>query len=359
MPLDPTQVPLDLREAFAELAKRIDFEFEITKAGSSCVYVGRNKITGRQIVVKFYQWSDGARIEPQLLVDLACEHLIEVHDAADIDGTNAYFITPYCENGDLDNFINSGRIGIQKVADLLVDLASGVSFLHGKGFLHRDLKPSNIFKRSDGRLVIGDFGSVAAKGAGDFVESLSQHSRFYRPPETIQTNRSYDQSDIYQLGLVMYQLLGGPLPYDPQAWLTPKQLAKQNSLTGYDKEIFANRIIEKLICQGKILDVNKLPPWCPPELRNIIRDCCRLDLTKRHKSASTLAAKINNIRHQIADWRFEPHPVLYRPNKMIRIVGSDLNPVIEKKSLSADGWRRVRSASPTSLREAVDIALKE
>ena len=239
---------------------------------------------------------------------------------------------------------------------MLLDIAAGASFIHGKGFLHRDLKPSNIFCNSGDRLVIGDFGSVAKKGDQGYAETLSRHSLIYRPPEEITSRRAYEQSDVYQLGLILYQLLGGSLPYDQRAWLKPKELTRWLELPYPANDFCANEIIERRIVKGKLLDLKSLPPWCPQKLVSVVRQCCKVDPGARFESASALMAKLNNLRASVPDWRLEPNPVLYRHSAKYRVVETNGRYSIEKMAKSGVSWRKVRTAKPCSMEEAIEMA---
>lgn len=358
MPVEFSTLPENIAATAAELAKKIAFESINEKGGNGYVLVGRNRLIDRKVVVKFYYWGDGAHAEPKLLSELASSHVLKVDDAASIDKDYAYFITPFCEGGDLDDIIQNGGIGVKCAVDILLDIASGASFIHGKDFLHRDLKPSNIFCEKGGRLVIGDFGSVVKKGALGYAETRSRHSLLYRTPEEIRCRRAYEQSDVYQLGIIFYQLLGGPLPYDEQAWLKPKELARRLELPHPDNQIYVSGIIEQRIVGGKLLDLHNLPPWCPPELVSVIRKCCKVDFAARFESVSALMAKLNNLRACLPDWRLEPHPVLHRRHAKFRVVEAKGRCSIEKMVKSGTPWRKVHAAKPSSIEEAIELAQK-
>lgn len=357
MSIDLTGLPGNMAATAAELAKKIDFESINHKGASGYVLIGCNRQLHRKVVVKFYYWGDGAHAEPKLLSDLASPNVLEVHDAAAVDDDDAYFITPFCDHGDLDDVIAANRIGVRGAVDMLLDVASGASFIHGKGFVHRDLKPSNVFRRADGSLVIGDFGSVVKKGDDGYAETKSRHSLLYRTPEEVETGRAYEQSDIYQLGILLYQLLGGSLPYDLMKWLNAKEQAEYAKLSYPENEIYADETFEsRIISRGKLLDFDSLPAWCPADLRTVIRKCCRVDYTKRFESASALIAKVNNIRASLPDWRCEPEPVLYRTRAKFRVVSSPESYSIEKMVAAGTEWRKVHAAKPSTLQEAIQAA---
>lgn len=340
-----------------ELNKRIEFESINEKGANGYVLIGTNRITDRKVVVKFYYWGDGAHAEPRLLADLASEHVLQIHDAAAVDDEDAYFMAPYCENGDLDDVMQASSIGNVRAVDIILDIASGANFIHSKGYLHRDLKPSNVFCDNDKKFVIGDFGSVVKKGADGYAETASKHSLLYRTPEEINSNRAYEQGDVYQLGVILYQLLGGYLPYNETDWLTAKQLALYQTMPHPENQLFAASIIEKKIKDGNLLNLSSLPAWCPSELKAVIRKCCRVNHADRFEGVSAMMVKLNNIRASLPDWRCDPDPILYRHRARFRITESGGTYGIEKKLDTATNWRRQRKIEPcTSMQEAVERA---
>lgn len=352
--VDLSSLPEKIAETVQELAKKIEFDGINDKGANGYVVVGYNGVIGRRVVVKFYYWGDGVHAEPKLLAQLASPHVLKVDDAASIDENWAYFITPFCEEGDLDDVIKKGGIGVRRSIDYLLEVASGTSVIHGKGFLHRDLKPSNIFCESGGRLVIGDFGSVVNKGKHGYAETGSRHSLLYRTPEEIESNRAYEQGDVYQLGIILYQLLGGSLPYNEQSWLKHKELMEYNGLSSPDNQLYATGIIEEKIVKGTLLDFNSLPPWCPGPLVSVIRKCCRVGLADRYQGVSALITKLNNIRATLPDWRLEPEPVLYRDRAKFRVLEADGRCWIEK--MVSGPWRRVNAVQPSSIKQAIKAA---
>ncbi|WP_292077876.1 MULTISPECIES: serine/threonine protein kinase [Brevundimonas] len=354
--IDLTKLPEHLTKTAQKLTKRIEFESFNEKGANGYVLIGKNKLLDRKVVVKFYYWGDGAHMEPRLLSMLASPHVLKVDDAAAIDQSYAYFIAPFCDAGDLDDVIEANQIGVRKAVDMIIDVATGASFIHSKGYIHRDLKPSNIFCDSNGRLLIGDFGSVVKKGDSGYAATVSRHSLLYRTPEEIQSSRAYPQGDVYQLGVVLYQLLGGQLPYEETAWLNSKELSAYEKLSKPDNQIYANSIVEQKILKGKLLDFDSLPAWCPPELIALIKKCCKISVAVRLDSPSTLIAKLNNLRASLSDWRLEPEPVLYRGKAKIRVIESGGKYSLEKMAAPGSAWRKVRSVQPCSLRDAVAAA---
>jgi len=357
MAVDLATLPENIPAAALKLAERIDFESAILKGGNGVVLTGRNRILNRKVVAKFYYWGDGAHMEPRLLETLASPHVLKVDDAAAIDEDYAYFIAPFCEDGDLDDVLAGDPIGLKSAIDKIIDVATGANAIHAAGYIHRDLKPSNIFCTDKGRLVIGDFGSVVAKGMDGYAQTATKHSLLYRTPEEILTGKAYPQGDVYQIGIVLYQMLGGRLHYNERDWLTSKEAMVYDGLSFPENQFYATRIIEQKIIKGKLLDYSSLPAWCPPELAAIIKKCCKVSLTARIDNSSTLIAKLHNIRSTLPDWRFEPEPVLYKSNCKIRLVQNGEKFTLEKMGKTGSAWRKDRKIKPCSAAEAVAAAL--
>jgi len=126
--------------------------------------------------------------------------------------------------------------------------------LHGRGYVHRDIKPSNIFRNTDGSFVIGDFGSVVRTQDTGCANALTKHSIIYMLPEDFyESNRYYRQGDVYQIGICLFQVLGGCFPYGLSEFLSEKKKNIFDSLEGWDASIFGDRAIEKRIRKGRDL----------------------------------------------------------------------------------------------------------
>lgn len=352
MPYEITSLPVSLQATAARLGETITFSESVEKGANGHVLIGHHRLLDRMVVVKFYYWGDGVHIEPAMLARLESAHILQVDHAEAIDDDDAFFITRYCSAGDLDDELANRAFGPIEAIDALLQLGAGVSYLHGEGYVHRDLKPSNLFVTDEGSRVIGDFGSVVQIGDEDFANSLSKHSIIYRPPEDFVGNRFYRQGDIYQLGMVLYQLLGGTLPYEIENWLTKRQIDHGATLNDTDRQVYYNSVIEGRIRRGKVLDFDSLPDFVPDTLRRVIRKACHLDVARRYPTAADLLATLNNIRRRVFDWRINDGYLTLRDSKrMYRIVPSGGKFHIEKQI--AVGWRRQRDLAFDTRADAI------
>ena len=165
------------------------------------------------------------RREAQAAAKLKNEHVVRVFDVGTHTNGLPYMVMEYLEGCDLGGLLEaSGRLASDLVADLLIQTCSAVEDAHQQGIIHRDLKPSNLFcvRHADGTLTIKvvDFGiskvtdTSAAMEAGITVTGNVVGSPSYMSPEQMKTpNRIDHRSDLWSLGVVLYECLTGNLPF--------------------------------------------------------------------------------------------------------------------------------------------------
>ena len=322
--IEGLSAPDEIKSALVSLSKNIEFTKEVTKGANGYLFLGLNKIMATKVAVKFYYWGNDKayHAEPRNLAAIESENILAIHDASLIDNDWAYFVTPFCPNGDLDNYIDATAFGNLEAIDLVSGALTGLSHLHANNFLHRDLKPSNIYLGDDRQAVIGDFGSLKLVPEGDSEIPASSHSILYRPPEAVTTNMYSCRGDIYQLGIVLYQLLGGYLPYDEHSWMTKPELKHYNTLNDQvDRSIYVDQCIKNKITRGKILQIGSLPPWVPDSVKRVIRRATNANISKRYEKAADFKAELHKIRPTVPDWVVDEGVPTLRGNTSYKIVG--------------------------------------
>lgn len=353
--IEGSSAPLEIKASLQEFSKSIEFHREDSKAANGHVFFGKNRVTGTLVTLKYYYWGGKAEYhaEPRQLAQIDAQNVLKILDAGLIDAKWAYFMTPTCTGGDLDLVLESNPLGVRAALDYTYQALSGLSYLHANRFLHRDIKLANLYLTEGGSVVIGDFGSVKRLPDAASTIPASSHSLAYRPPETIITNSYGISGDIYQCGLVLYQLLGGTLAYDGLAWLTKRELAQLETLaTPPDKEDFVDRCIKAKIAAGRATDLTSLPPWVPKSIRRIINKACHVDAAQRFQSASAFMAKIHELRPSIPDWQvIEGFPTLIAKTSY-RIVSSDEGYMVQKRA-GAD-WRNDKTIAGQTLEELIE-----
>ena len=180
-----------------------------------------------------------------MLTQCKSPSIIQILNARSIEGGFAYFMTDEVNGGDLDNFIQSSNQSLIEAIKITREILVGISDMHKDKFrlLHRDLKPANILLDTSLHPYIADFGSVKKLPDGQKYINGSRHAALYRPPESYD-DEYYKSSDLFQVSLVLYQLLGGYLPYDGKAYLNKKETKTYNKLTsGYDQSKFIDNVL--------------------------------------------------------------------------------------------------------------------
>lgn len=125
---------------------------------------------------------------------------------------NTYIITELCENGDLSKLIQKKKMPETAVLPIATQLIAGYLDIYRKGILHRDLKPANIFMRGD-VLKIADFGFAVKLEDVKKNSNYNVGSPLYMPPEALNQNRYSFKSDIWALGIIVFEMLTGKAPW--------------------------------------------------------------------------------------------------------------------------------------------------
>ena len=308
-----------------------------------------------KVTVKFYYWGGDPRFhaEPTALAALAGQNILPVQSAGLLDGEWAYFVTPFCQSGDLDDLLDSSSIGNIEAIDRTCQILSGVGVLHEQRYVHRDLKPANIYVGGNSESIIGDFGSIKLVPEGQESIPASSHAVLYRPPESVETNSYGFVGDIYQCGMVLFQLLGGPLPYDETSWLSRSERKTYNELSNEaDRSIYADQCIKAKIIRGKIVDASKLPPWVPEVLKRTVRKATHIDPERRFRSISAFHAHLNNNRSRVPDWRITDGDPHLRSQPQFKVCEEN-GEYFAVKSRTGEQWRHDNSFNGNNIYELV------
>lgn len=349
-------VPSPIKTKLLELSGNITFERQSRKGSNGWLFFGVNRISRQRVALKFYDWGGDQtyHAEPRHLAAITSENVIQILDASHVDNNFAYFLTPYYRNGDLDEELCRGNYGNIKSINLVRDILSGLSHLHSESLLHRDLKPQNILISDERRAVIGDFGSVKRIPDGRDTVPGSGHSLIYRPPESVLSGLYGVAGDIYQVGIVLYQLLGGYLPYEESAWLNERELKRYRSIDdGIDQQVFANDCIKGKIRRGIIVNTATLPEWVCSPLKRTVSKACNVNPLRRFQSCSEFLAQINVIRNQIKNWLILDGYLTLEGVTSYRVCFDERNDTHFVQKKGGAGWRRDNSFGDSTFNEQV------
>jgi len=158
------------------------------------------------------------RREMSILRTLKHEHILHVFDYyAEEDGI-AYYVTPYIEQGSLKERIATGPLSLEEAATILSQVGEALQFIHELGLVHRDIKPANILLDETNYAWLADFGLAKEVNAPSDLTSTGclLGTPFYIAPELVEEPASVS-SDIYALGVVLYEMLTGTPPFTGQS----------------------------------------------------------------------------------------------------------------------------------------------
>ena len=206
--------------------QKINDRYQIIKSigegGMANVYLAYDTILDRDVAVKVLRGDLSndekfvRRFQREALNASSLSHpnIVEVYDVGDDNGQ--YFIVmEYIEGKNLKDLLKKrGKLTTSEVVDIMTQIADGLSVAHDSYIIHRDIKPQNIMILENGLVKITDFGIAMAMNATQLTQTNSvMGSVHYLPPEQASGKGSTLKSDIYSMGILMYELLTGKLPY--------------------------------------------------------------------------------------------------------------------------------------------------
>lgn len=180
------------------------------------------------------------RQERQILAALDHPHIARLLDGGTTADGLPFFVMEYVEGLPVDQFCDERKLNVTERLDLFRQVCAAVSYAHQRLVVHRDLKPSNILVTADGGPKLLDFGVAKIMHAGDEVETLQTATGLrlltpeYASPEQLQGTHVTTLSDIYSLGVVLYELLSGQPPYRFTS-RSPQDIAAAINTTGPEK----------------------------------------------------------------------------------------------------------------------------
>ena len=206
--------------------QKINDRYEIRKligeGGMANVYLGYDTILERDVAIKVLR-GDLAddekfvrrfRREAQSASLLNHPNIVQIYDVGEDDG-NFYIVMEFINGQTLKQLIKKrGKLSVPEVVDIMSQLTDGLAHAHDSYIIHRDIKPQNIMILDDGMVKITDFGIAMALNASDLTQTNSvMGSVHYLPPEQASGKGSTIKSDIYSLGIMMYEMLAGVMPF--------------------------------------------------------------------------------------------------------------------------------------------------
>ncbi|MEJ7780955.1 MAG: PASTA domain-containing protein, partial [Solirubrobacteraceae bacterium] len=201
---------------------------KVGSGGMAEVYGAEDLQLGRKVAVKILhrrftedeEFVERFRREAQSAAGLQHQHVVSVYDRGEWDGTY-YIAMEYLEGRSLKDVIREeAPLAPLRAVDIAIQILRAARFAHRRGIIHRDLKPHNVILDDEDRAKVTDFG-IARAGASDMTETGSiMGTAQYLSPEQAQGHAVSAQSDLYGIGIVLYEMLAGRLPFDAESAVT-------------------------------------------------------------------------------------------------------------------------------------------
>ena len=264
--------------------------------GMGEVYRARDPKLGREIAIKVLpeemagnaQRRERFEREAKAVAALTHPNIVTIHSIEESEGV--HFITMELVRGKtLTDLIESKGLGLKRFFEIAVPVADAVSSAHGHGITHRDLKPDNIMVSDEGQLKILDFGLAKLRlEAGDASDSalhtaaMTEAGRIvgtaaYMSPEQAEGKKLDHRTDIFSLGIILYEMLAGERPFK-----------------GDGPGSFLSAIL-----RDTSTSVRTLNPACPPELTRIVKRALVKDPDRRYQSAKDLRNELDELKQEL------------------------------------------------------------
>ncbi|MGD8989221.1 MAG: protein kinase [Syntrophobacterales bacterium] len=239
----------------------------IGRGGWSIVYRGVHSSLNMPVAIKMLkhdmamnaEFAEKFQNEARIVARLNHENIVRVFDIEELFRT-VFIIMEHLEGVPLDYILGRlPKLPISKVVDILLQVCNGLNYAHEQGIVHQDVKPANIFIQADERAKIVDFGLSCPPGS---VDCSLPGTVYYMSPEQIEAESVDERSDIYSLGIMVYEMVTGQRPYPEDDFA----------------KLMALHVTED------VPDPRNLVPDLPDELRYFIKRATQRDPAARFKS---------------------------------------------------------------------------
>lgn len=262
---------------------RYQVKSELGRGGMATVYKAHDPLFEREVAVKvlpremLHDPQFRVRFEREAKTVASLEHpaIVPVYDVGEEDG-QPYFVMRYMTGGSLSDRIDSGSLSVAETTKIIARLASALDEANSKGIVHRDLKPGNIMFDHTGEPYISDFG-IAKIAQGQGIATITGGGIIgtpaYMSPEQAQGGKLDGRSDIYALGVIVFEMLTGRQPYEAD---TPMA-------------VVVKHITDPI---PHILDIN---PNLPPDLEPVIESAMAKNPEERYPTAREFAEALKAV----------------------------------------------------------------
>lgn len=321
------------------LAGRYELIEKIGEGGMAVVYKAKDRLLNRYVAIKILrpeftqdeQFLESFKRESQAAAGLQHPNIVSIYDVGRTGNIN-FIVMELVDGRPLSDLIKEkGRLDYKTTIDIAKQMASALSIAHKHQIIHRDVKPHNIMITSDGVAKLTDFGIARAVSNATMVADTSKiiGSVHYFSPEQARGAYVDERSDIYSLGIVMFEMLTGRVPFDGE---TPVEVALKH-------------------INEDVPSPAKLVPGIPPALDKIVLKATDKYQTERYKSVDEMLEALKNVEfvtQMVGDRVFaaESEPKPRRDESLVAPVMSSRREDREQEMVIAPANPRKPKAKP-------------
>lgn len=259
------------------IADRYEIVSKIGTGGMSDVYKAKDHTLGRFVAIKVLkpEFSEDVnfvtkfRTEAQSAAGLEHPNIVNIYDVGSENGMH-YIVMEYVEGITLKTYIEKkGQLSFKEAVSIAIQVGRGIEAAHHKNIIHRDIKPQNIIISTEGKVKVTDFG-IARAATSNTISADVMGSVHYASPEQARNGFVDGKSDIYSLGIVMYEMVTGRVPFDGD---TTVAVAIQH-------------------LQEEIVAPSAYAPNLPISMEKIILKCTQKNPDRRYESMTALLADL-------------------------------------------------------------------
>lgn len=217
----PGATPFEVLNGVRDIGDRYRFEKILGRGGMGVVIAATDVLLGRPVAIKmlndeFSEHDEAQQIflaEARSIATLSHPNLVGIYDVTMIDG-RAMIVFEHVDGDDLDSMMSvRGRLSEATVVRAGIQMARALKYLHGEGVIHRDIKPANMIAQPDGVMKVIDFGLARSLEEIAIKGTQVRGTPAYMAPEQIEGDTLLSATDVYQLGVSLYEVLCGELPF--------------------------------------------------------------------------------------------------------------------------------------------------
>ena len=255
------------------LGRRYEIQSKIGAGGMSDVYKANDRKLNRKVSIKILKrdFADDQnfvtkfRNEARAAASLNHPNIVNVYDVGEGDGIY-YIVMEHIDGITLKKYIEyKKKLNIRESIEIAMQVARGLEAAHSKKIIHRDIKPQNIMISRDGKVKVTDFG-IARAASAQTISSNAMGSVHYISPEQAKGGYCDERSDIYSLGITLYEMLTGKVPFEGESTVA---VALQH-------------------IQGEMIPPRKVDPMIPVSLEKIILKCTQKKPDRRYSNVTEL-----------------------------------------------------------------------